>query len=301
MTILFYMRDGEASRTAQYMAFFRALETQEPLARRLFDDPYAFALLSGSLRSFVRLARFPVLGRLVHAVLDLGWPCTRSSGVVRTRAIDDLVREALGGRARQLVLLGAGFDTRGSRLEEAKEVAVFEVDHPATQQVKQERLRACMGPPPANIRYVAVDFERDNLKSRLIEAGYDPGTPVVVVWEGVISYLTESAVWNTFALLARLLVPSSCLIFTYMHKSTLDGSHAFPGARRWRSWVSFSGEPFIFGFDPNRLAEALRPFGFVLQKDRSTKEIAQQYCTPLGRKEPGSEAYRVSIAIRAED
>lgn len=295
------MRDGEASKTAQYMAFFRALETQAPPARRLFNDPYAFALLSGSLRSFARMARFPVLGTLVPAVLDLGWPHTRSSGVVRTRTIDDLVREAIRGGARQLVLLGAGFDTRGCRLKEAKEIAVFEVDHPATQQAKKERLNACMGRPPANIRYVAVDFERDNLESKLIEADYDPGSPAVVIWEGVISYLTESAVQNTFALLARLLAPASCLIFTYVHKGALDGSLAFPGGLRWRSWVRFSGEPFIFGFDPGTLTETLKVFGFALQSDQSTEEIAQQHCPPLGRKEPGSQAYRVSTAIRVED
>lgn len=292
------MQDGQVSRTAQYMAFFRALETQEQPDRRLFDDPYAFSLLSGTLRIFARLAHWPVSGRLVHAVLELGWPYTRSSGVVRTRAIDDSIREAIQCGARQLVLLGAGFDSRGLRLEEAKSVTVFEVDHPATQQEKENRLQAAIGWLPANIRYVGVDFERDNLEGKLFEAGYDPGLPAVVVWEGVISYLTESAVQGTFALLSRLLAPSSCLIFTYMDKGALDGSKAFPGARRWRSWVSFNGEPFIFGFDPDTLPDKLKTLGFVLGKDVSTEEIAQQYCPPLRRKEPGSQAYRVAVATR---
>jgi methyltransferase (TIGR00027 family) len=276
------------------------LESQEQPALRLFDDPYAFALLSAPYRMFARLAHLPIFGKLVYAILDLGWPYTRSSGVVRTRAIDDFVCDAIRSGARQLVLLGAGFDSRGCRLDEAGKITVFEVDHPATQQVKKERLKTCMGRLPANIRYVAVDFERDNLELKLTESGYDPATPAVAVWEGVICYLTESAVQGTFAVLARLLAPSSFMIFTYTDKGALDGSKSFPGARRWRSWSSVSGEPFIYGLNPDTLAEMLKPYRFLLQSDASTTEIAGRYCTPLGRREPGNRAYRVAIATRME-
>src|ERR1700722_8447468 len=100
------MQDQQASRTAEYMAFFRALETMEPPARRLFADPYAISLLAGPLRTFARMSRFPVIGSLVRGILEFGWPYTRSSGVVRTRAIDDLVSDAIRVGANQLVLLG---------------------------------------------------------------------------------------------------------------------------------------------------------------------------------------------------
>lgn len=292
------MQDGKVSQTAQYITFCRALETQEHPARRLFDDPYAFALLSGSYRKFVRMARLPALGSLVRTLIDLGWPYSRSSAVVRTRAIDDLVRDAIRNGARQLVVLGAGFDSRGCRLEEAEKIQVFEVDHPATQQVKQERLNACMDMLPENIHYVAVDFERDDLQTKLTESGYDPALPTVVVWEGVIDYLTESAVKSTFDILARLLAPSSLLIFTYTHRGALDGSTAFPGARRWRSWSNVSAETFMCGFYPDRLAEMLNAYRLQLQSDASTAEIAGRYCPPLGRREPGNLAYRVATATR---
>jgi methyltransferase (TIGR00027 family) len=294
------MQDGKASQTAQYITFCRALETHEQPGRRLFNDQFAFALLSGSYRMFARMAHLPILGKLVYAILDLGWPYTRSSAVVRTRAIDDLVRNAIQSGARQLVLLGAGLDSRGSRLDEAREIEVFEVDHPATQRVKRERLHACMGKLPTNIRYVAVDFERDALEVKLIESGYNPAVQAVVVWEGVIDYLTESAVQSSLAVLARLLAPSSLLIFTYTHKGALDGSKAFPGARRWRSLSSVCGEPFLFGFNPDTLSEVLKPHRFQLQSDASTEEIAQRYCSPLSRIEPGNRAYRVATARRVE-
>jgi methyltransferase (TIGR00027 family) len=294
------MQDGKASQTAQYITFCRALETQEQPARRFFDDPYAFALLSDSYRMFARLARLPIIGKLVYAILNLGWPYSRSSAVVRTRAIDDLVRDAIRNGARQLVLLGAGLDSRGCRLDETEDVAVFEVDHPATQDMKKERLHACMGKLPANVRYVAVDFERDALEVKLIESGYDPAVQAVVVWEGVIDYLTESAVQSTLAVLARLLAPSSLLIFTYTDKGALDGSKAFRGARRWRSLSKAGGEPFLFGYNPDTLAEVLKPYRLQLESDASTEEIAQCYCSPLARTESGNRAYRVATARRME-
>lgn len=292
------MQDRKASQTAQYIAFCRALETQEQPVRRLFDDSYAFALLSAPYRMFARLAYLPILGKMVRTTLDLALPYTRSSAVVRTRAIDDLVCGAIRSGARQLVLLGAGFDSRGCRLDEAREIEVFEVDHPTTQRVKRERLHACRGKLPTNIKYVSVDFERDAIEARLIESGYNPAIQSVVVWEGVIDYLTDSAVQSTLTVLARLLAPYSLLIFTYTHKSALDGSKTFHGARRWRYLSRVSGEPFIFGFDPDMLAEVLKSHSLLLQSDASTAEIAQRYCPPLGRREPGNRAYRLSTAIR---
>ena len=295
------MQDAEESQTAQYIAFCRALETQAQPARRLFNDPFAIALLSDSYRMFARMAHFPIFGKLVYAILDLGWPYSRSSAVVRTRAIDDLVRDEIRSGARQLVLLGAGLDSRGCRLDEAREIAVFEVDHPATQRVKRERLHACMGKLPTNIKYAAVDFERDALEAKLIESGYDPAIQSVVVWEGVIDYLTEAAVHSTLTALAGLLAPSSLLVFTYTHKSALDGSNAFRGARRWRYLSRVSGEPFIFGFNPDTLAEVLKSHLFLLQSDASTEEIARHYCPPLGRREPGNRAYRVATARHVDE
>ena len=96
----------------------------------------------------------------------------------------------------------------------------------------------------------------------------------MVLWEGVVSYLSEPAVNANLEVLARLLAPHSQLILTYVHKGALDGSVKFRGARRWKSWVGRSGEPFIFGFDPATLAEALGQHGFLLQSDVSTAEAA---------------------------
>jgi methyltransferase (TIGR00027 family) len=293
------MRHHQPSRTAEYMALFRAVETAEHPGRRLFEDPYAIPFLSGTLRALAQIAQISGIGRLVRAFLDLGWPYTRSSGVVRTRLIDDLVCYSVHAGARQLVLLGAGFDSRAFRLDESRHIPTFEVDHPATQKAKRERLQRILERPPENVHFVEVDFEKDNLELKLKAAGFDEKVPAVVLWEGVVSYLSESAVNANLLVLGRLLAPNSRLILTYVHKGALDGSGTFRSSRRWASWVKRSGEPFIFGFDPATLANTLSPFGFQLETDLSTADAATYYCSTNGRIESGSELYRVASMVRS--
>jgi methyltransferase (TIGR00027 family) len=296
------MRHNQPSRTAEYMALFRAVETAERPGRRLFDDPFAIPLLSGNLKALAIAAQIPGVGRSVRALLDFGWPYTRSSGVVRTRLIDDLVRDSIRSGARQFVLLGAGFDSRALRLTEVEGVPIFEVDHPATQRAKRSRLRTALERLPGNmqadVRFVEVDFETDNLGSKLSGAGFDEKVPAVVLWEGVVSYLSEPAVHANLTLLSRLLAPDSRLILTYVHKGALDGSTEFQGSHRWSSWVKRSGEPFIFGFDPGTLACTLSEFGFRLDSDVSTADAARRYSLNNGRIESGSELYRVASMTR---
>jgi O-methyltransferase involved in polyketide biosynthesis len=83
-----------------------------------------------------------------------------------------------------------------------------------------------------------------------------------------------------------------------VHSGALDGSVAFREARRWKSWVRVGGEPFIFGFDPDRLAAYLQPLGFALVSDVSTEDAAKPYCEPMARAETGSALYRIAVAKR---
>jgi O-methyltransferase involved in polyketide biosynthesis len=103
------MKPGKVSRTAEYMALFRAVEQGKPPSTKLFEDPIASSLVSGMLRAAVQLGRHPVGHRLVAQILDSDWPGTRSSAVLRTRLIDDAVDdEAAVEGATQLLILGAG-------------------------------------------------------------------------------------------------------------------------------------------------------------------------------------------------
>ncbi len=291
------MKEGHESSTAAYMALFRAVESARPEEGRLFTDPLARSLLPTSLRLVADAAKLPVIGRAVPAILDLGWPRTRSSGVVRTRLIDTMVQEMLGDGAAQLVLLGAGYDSRAYRLPLVQNATVFEVDHPSTQHAKQARLCAS-GTSVDHVRFVGVDFELDNVAGRLADRGFDERARSIVVWEGVISYLSAQAVDNNFELLSRICSLGSRLVFTYVDGRALDGSAHFEEAKRWKGWVRFNGEPFIFGFHPDDLETYLAERGFRLDFDCTTAEVARGYAAEIGRVELGSDLYRVAEATR---
>jgi methyltransferase (TIGR00027 family) len=283
------------------MAFFRALEDSQPPAHRLFSDPFAVILLSGSLKAFAVLARWGPLRQILTLLIDRNWPRTRSSAVVRTRLIDDLLRDGLEGGSRQLVLLGAGFDTRPYRLPETQGVTTFEADHPATQGTKVERLGGNSAlPTRLHIRHAPIDFERDDLESSLLQAGYDPNLPTLVIWEGVISYLTASAVDRTFRVLTHLLAPGGRVIITYVDLRAIDGSRFFAEAQRWTGKVGSTGEPFIFGFLPEDLGKYAKERGFTLLSDVTTADAATHFNASFGRFESGSDMYRVAVFIRNE-
>ena len=135
------MRAGRPSRTAEYMALFRALEHARPSAGRCFADPFARAFLGPRLRWLLTLSALPGLVDLVCRAIDRRWPGARTSAVARTRLIDDRVGAAVAKGVQQMVLLGSGFDSRPYRLPECGRLAVFEVDHPSTLARKRQLVR----------------------------------------------------------------------------------------------------------------------------------------------------------------
>jgi methyltransferase (TIGR00027 family) len=110
------MKEGQASRTAEYLALLRALESTEAPARRLFEDPFAAAFLTPRFL-VVNLSCSPLVGAIVRAYIDRRWPGARTSAVARTRFIDDAVEAALNEGIEPVVILGAGFDARARSTE----------------------------------------------------------------------------------------------------------------------------------------------------------------------------------------
>jgi methyltransferase (TIGR00027 family) len=289
--------ENRTSRTAGHVALFRALES----ARRrdkVFDDPYASKFLSTRYRLVARLARVPAVGQRIEHYIDRHWPAgPRASAVARTRLIDDLIGAALAAGAEQVVLLGAGYDSRAYRLPDMTSVRVFEVDHPATQASKFRRIRVLVRPDErAHVRFVPVDLIHDDLAAALRRAGFAAGMRTVVVWEGVTNYLTGDAVDTTLRQLAELGAGGGRLIFTYVDRAALDGTGGFSGVEEWHAAVRRHGEPWTFGFDPRELPGYLSERGMTLTLDLSAREAAARYLEPLGRTEPAAPFYRIAQA-----
>jgi methyltransferase (TIGR00027 family) len=166
----------------------------------------------------------------------------------RTAVIDQqvLARTRAPEPVRQVVLLGAGLDTRAARLA-TPGVRFFEVDHPASQADKLERLRRMPGYPVAAAAYVACDFERDDFIGRLLEAGFRDEAPALVIWEGVTPYLLEPAVRGTLRSIATRCDQRTVLIFDHFMKRLVEAPSPTPKDQETRALVEALGERFVFG------------------------------------------------------
>ncbi|HOX42444.1 MAG TPA: class I SAM-dependent methyltransferase [Myxococcota bacterium] len=291
------MRPGTASRTAEYAAAFRALESvRRPASARLFEDPFAVHFLDAGLRRFVWLAGLPAVGPAVFTYVDRRWPGAMTSGIARTRLIDDHLRAALRAGIAQVVLLGAGFDCRAHRLPELAACPVFEVDHPDTQTRKRACLARRPTPPRGQVSYVGADLAREELGGVLRASGLDARAPALVVWEGVTHYLGAQAVDASLRALAGLLAPGSRLVFTYLHRGLLAGSAEFADARTSREQVARDGEPWIFGLEPAELPAFLEARGLALREDLGAEEYRARCWGERGRRMRGFRFYRVALA-----
>jgi methyltransferase (TIGR00027 family) len=264
------MRDDTASRTAAFVAAARQLGQLLPEKVRLVDDPYGAAFVSPAVakwfeRESTRLRPLAALPGLGHWILYMQ---------VRTRVIDDALREFVAGGGRQLVLLGAGFDCRALRLPELADARVLEVDHPATQARKREVLARIGAQSPAT--YVTWDFEAramDDLPDVLDEAGLDLRAPVFTIWEGVTMYLAEPAIDASLRAIRAWSPSGSRLAMTYFAKSRLETPSLV--TRAVKAVVASFGEPWKFGWAPEELPAYLADRGFALIRDVALSDAAR--------------------------
>lgn len=289
------MREGHASRTAEYNALFRALESSRPARKRLFEDRLARTFLPWPLALVARLAVAPGPRELVPWFIDSRWPGVRSSVVARTRLIDDAIAAALAEHIEQLVILGAGFDSRAYRLPGMRDVTVFEVDHPDTLATKRKALMRALSVLPQHVRFVPFDFNWQGLQSVMAAAGYRESAPTFILWEGVTNYLTEAAVDITLRWCARA-SPGSRLLFTYVHRDVLTRPGAFIGTENLFASLARAGEQLTYGIDPRELPEFLAQRGLSLESDVGAAQYRERYFNAAARTMRGHEFYRVALA-----
>jgi len=281
------------------MALFRAIETAMPPWRRLFYDPFASSFLDQGLKLATKISSLPLIGRLVPQIIHFKSPGALSSGIARTKYIDDLLQRTIEDGVERVIILGAGFDTRALRLHFLKDISVIEVDHPDTQQFKLNKLKGTLG-LPRNISYYQIDFNKQSLEDLFIANNLSFKTLTTIIWEGVTNYLTPIAVQRTLSFIRRF-VKGSYLIFTYIDQLVLDSPRSFEGTDKLFKKLKESEEQWTFGFKPNELSGYLVKFGLALVEDESAKEYRDRYVPERGRLLRGYEFYRVAIAKRTEE
>ena len=193
------MKANTASRTAQYMALFRAVETGLPKSKRLFTDPYAIYFLDRGLQRVTKFSKIPLVGYFIQKLIHNKGIGAISSGIARTKFIDDLLESTIKEGCLQLIILGAGFDTRSLRLSFLKNISIIEIDHPDTSNLKINVLGKTVERLPENLIFEQVDFNKQSLHDLSQNGKINFSVPTTIIWEGVTNYLTKEAIDNTFA------------------------------------------------------------------------------------------------------
>lgn len=263
----------------------KAIEQHVDADLRLFDDPLAERLLTGAPAVLVRVAP---LRRLLIAAMGRVAPGVAGGMVCRTRAIDDATARALPG-VRQVVIIGAGLDTRPYRLAGLDSLPIWELDLPEVQAAKREAIDRVLGATPANVRYVPVDLETQPIAKVLADAGFDATQPALFIWEGVCMYLPRPAVDEILGF-AGSLPGGSRLVFTYLPEWVLTSPKYARLARRMQWKTAFPQES---------LAGMLDGYGLSLLDDAGPAEYEQRYLAPRHRELPVFEIERCAVAAPA--
>jgi methyltransferase (TIGR00027 family) len=206
------------------------------------------------------------------------------------------MQAAIAAGIEQVLILGAGLDSRACRIPGADRVSVFEVDHPATQAWKLERMRRIGRRGDSHVTYVPVDFERQVLGEALTARGFEPGAPTFALWEGVTQYIGEAAVDETLRFLAGATPRDSRVVFTYVRRGLVDGSDDDESSGEIRAEVERQGEPWIFGIEPSELRSFLAGRGFDLVEDVGAADYRTRYLVPAERELEIFDGERVAVA-----
>jgi methyltransferase (TIGR00027 family) len=258
------MKLGKPSRTAWAAAAHRAAH-QVLEQGRIFADPLALRILGGEAEAVVDDAKAQPSKRRMRLFV-----------AIRTRFAEDAMAVAIGRGVRQVVVLGAGLDTYAYRNVHPGGLRLFEVDHPATQAWKRERLRNAAIQEPNSLTFAPIDFEFQTLAQGLASVGFDTTRRTFFTWLGVVPYLTEEAVWSTLGFIASL--PNGAhVVFDYSDppdtlSSDLRAMHDLRAQR-----VKTIGEPWLTYFETVKLRTSLAALGFSDIEDLGPGEIARRY------------------------
>jgi methyltransferase (TIGR00027 family) len=259
-------------------------------APKMFDDPVAHLLLTPAewelfeTRSIERLTRLdPALaqsGSDRHAQVQCymrAWPAPAEM-LARARYAEDKLTEAIDEGVGQYVLVGAGMDTFAFRRPDlTQRLRVFEVDRPAAQAFKRQRLAAVGLELPPHLHFVPADLDQEDLATALARSGYDPRVPAFFGWLGVTMYLDRDTTLATLRAIRSVAVGGTQVVFDYLDTDAFDPNRASKRVQALLDVRRLSGEAMRSGFDPGTLGTELGRIGFRLREHCNPQEIEARY------------------------
>jgi len=277
------MEDSQVSRTALINAYVRGYHAEHDNPK-IFNDFLAFRLLTEMERESIEqmfLAHAPSQ-LFPDKASALAWLMQIMAGnpicLSRARFTEDSLEDAVKKGVKQYVILGAGLDTFALRhLDLLDQLQVFEVDHPATQAFKRQRINESGLKQPSNLEFIPIDFTKDNLLKELKSSSFNPQIPTFYSWLGVTYYLPNNVVFDTLRLIADFSSKGTIIVFDYLDTEAFIPEKAAPRVQILLRSVKQQGETMKAGFEPLTLSSDLSELGLHLHEDLSPWDIQLRY------------------------
>ena len=265
--------ETKTSRTAEWICLCRAISSLERDRCYRSDDRIALSLLPDFMRFLIHI---PFVGRLLLKVFAAKG--IYEYVIARTKYIDDVFRQALSDQFSQILLFGAGFDTRALRFQgEARQTKIFELDAPATQEAKLGQYQKRNLIIPSNVVFVPIDFDRESLPMKLDQAGFKRDARSLFILEGVLMYLHPQSVDQTFRTIQELAGSGSEVVFDHIYASVLRHEDIYFGEKGFTDAVAKAGEQWQFGIERGEIGQFLFRYGLELRDHRDARELEEMY------------------------
>jgi methyltransferase (TIGR00027 family) len=271
----FKEQTGPGNKTAERVAILRAGESMRPADKRICFDPYAIHFISPSILEWA--ANNPEEVRLMQERTDRLVPGLDNSIITRVRYFDDFIIKLANEGLEQLVILGAGYDSRPYRIDCLKNIKIFEVDHPATQVRKIEKIKKIFGSLPGNVTYVAANLSTEDLGQRLQEKGYARSLKTLFIMEGLLMYLSPESVDEILSFIKNNSGKGSTILFDYYPRSVVDGTSTQEAGRNIYNQLMQLGEPLRFGIHDGKVGEFLADRGFSQARNVTSQDYERIY------------------------
>lgn len=272
------------SRTAEWTCVSRAASSLEADSHYRSDDYIAMRLVPTYIRF---LLWDPLIRRFYSQVMAPKGVYEYT--IARTKYIDAVFQDVLVKGFDQVLIFGAGFDTRALRFQaEAGDTTVFELDVPITQEAKLRQYGKRGLSVPANVEFISIDFDKESLPEKLEEAGFGIGKRSLFILEGLLMYLQPESVDGTFRVIEQFAGGGSEVVFDYVQVSVLQRPEAYYGGKEIVASVNKAGERWHFGIEQGELERFLETYGLRVIEHKDARELERIYFSdaegePVGR------------------
>lgn len=267
--------ESTTSRTAEMTCLSRACSALETNPFYKSDDHIAPLLLPTGLKPFLYISLVRRLFTKMAAPKGI-----YEYVIARTKYIDAVFKQALAEQFDQILIFGAGFDTRALRfIDVMGNTKVFELDIPVTQQAKIGQYQNRNLAIPSNLTFIAIDFDRESLSMKLDEAGFSKHQRSLFLLEGLAMYLQPESVDATFHIIRDYAGKGSWIVFDYVYASVLRKEGIYFGETGIMKTVSKAGEQWHFGIEEGQIEIFLAKYGMQLRDHMNAKSLEIAYFT----------------------